>query len=184
MGYPPRKRLEENLIASFAQVTQLYGIPSTIGRLYAVLYLSPAALSLADLSEATGIAKSTTSVALRRLERMRFVRRLPRSSDRRDYYQAVTDPMEVMQDLIRYFVMPELELGGQMVASFDVDLRDAIWAEEYTPDEAAIMKERLGEMQRSLEAGRLLVGLMASEDGLERLGIALAQVSHVRSAAE
>lgn len=184
MGYPPRKRLEENLIASFAQVTQLYGIPSSLGRLYAVLYLSPTTMSLTDLSEATGIAKSTTSVALRRLERMRFVRRLPRTSDRRDYYQAVTDPMEVMQDLIRYFVVPELELGAQMVDSFDTDLRDAIWAEEYTPEEAEVMKQRLGEMQASLDAGRVLVDLMASEDGMEQLGLALAQVAHVRGAAE
>jgi DNA-binding transcriptional regulator GbsR (MarR family) len=184
MGYPPRQRLEQNLIASFAQVTQLYGIPSSLGRLYAVLYLSPEPMSLADLSEATGIAKSTTSVALRRLERVRFVRRLPRGSDRRDYYQAVTDPMEVMQDLIRYFVMPELELGHQMVESFEADLRDAVWAEEYTPEQAETMKQRLGEMQTSLEAGRVLVDLLSSDDGPERLALALARVSHQRAAAE
>lgn len=172
------------MIASFAQVTQLYGFPSSHGRLYAVLYLSPEPMSLADLSEVTGIAKSTTSVALRRLERLRFVRRLPRTSDRRDYYQAVTDPMELMQDLIRYFVMPELELGAQMVDSFETDLRDAIWAEEYTPEEAEIMKRRLGEMQGSLEAGRVLIDLLGSDDGLERLALALAQVSHQRAAAE
>ena len=78
MAYSPRKRLEENVIAAYARVCQIYGIPPNLGRLYALLYLSAAPMSLAELSDAAGLAKSSTSVALRRLERYGFVRRQPR----------------------------------------------------------------------------------------------------------
>lgn len=162
--YGPRRRLEDQLLSSFAQVCQIYGIPPTLGRLYAVLYLSPDPMSLAELAEATGAAKSTTSVSLRRLERYRFVRRLPRGSDRKDYYVPVTDPLELLQDWVRLFVEPEMQVAGDMVRAVERDLTAAVTAGEYGEAEAEAMRERVGEMRRAMEVGQQLLSLFSDED--------------------
>ena len=165
MTYSPRRRLEDSTIAALARVCQLYGIPATLGRLYALLYLSPGPLSLAELAAATGAAKSTTSVALRRLERYRFVRRRPRGSDRRDYYEAVTDPMTIIRDWLRHFIGPELAIGDEMIAELERDLGAAELAGEYTPEESAQMEQRVAELRRAMAMGRgWMTQLLTPED--------------------
>lgn len=169
MAYSPRRRLEDGAIASFAQVCQLYGIPPSLGRLYALLYVNPSPMSLAELADASGQAKSTTSVSLRKLERYRFVRRLPRGSDRKDYYAAVTDPVELMQDWIRHFVQPELGLAEEMFGSMSRDIGAAAEAGEYTTDEASEMRGRVEEMGRAMELGAYLIQLFSGPEGLSAL---------------
>lgn len=184
MSYSPRKRLEENVIAGFARVTQIYGIPASHGRLYAVLYLADGPMSLAELSDAIGAAKSTTSVALRRLERARLVRRQPRGSDRRDYYQAVTDPMQVLQDAVRHFLLPELQVGADMVGQLEHDLKEAEWAGEYEPEHLEKMKTRLAELQGSLAGGQALVRLLEDEAAMHAVLATLASGPPAESSRE
>lgn len=149
------------MIASFAQVCQIYGMPAALGRLYAHLFLSPQPLSLQDLADATGQAKSTTSVALRRLERARVVRRLPRGSDRKDYYVGVTDPLELTQDWVRHFVQPELQVAGTLVGSMGDDLEAAAAAGEYDEAEREEMRLRVEQMRRALRVGEAVVAAIS-----------------------
>jgi len=174
MSYSPRRRLEDGVVASLAQVCQIYGLPPTVGRLYALLFVSPVPLSLAELAEGTGAAKSTTSVALRRLERYRLVHRLPRGSDRKDYYVPVTDVFEIIQDWMRLFVQPELGVGEQMVSGMARDLDAAGERGEYDDDGLSTMRERVAQMRRALALGTALVGSLAraeSDDLLAVLGV-------------
>ena len=93
-----------------ARVCRLYGVNPLLGRLFAVLFVSTEPTSLDDLCRRVDAAKSTVSVALRRLESLRVVRRVPHRADRRDFYEAVTDPWVVLSDWSRMFLMPELEM--------------------------------------------------------------------------
>jgi DNA-binding transcriptional regulator GbsR (MarR family) len=169
MPYSPRRRLEDNLVAAYARVCQIYGIPPSVGRLVAVLYLSPKPMSLAELSDAVGAAKSTTSVSLRRLERYRFVRRLPRGSDRKDYYEAVTDPLEVMQEWMRYFVMPELAVGADMMVALETDLKAAGDAGEYSDEEFYEMRLRTAEMRRAMAAAKSVLKFVQPDASLDEM---------------
>lgn len=93
-----------------ARICGLYGVNPLAGRLFAVLFLSIEPVALEDLCARVSAAKSTVSVALRTLLSARVVRRLPRKSDRRDYYEAVADPWEILADWNRLFLQPELEM--------------------------------------------------------------------------
>lgn len=93
-----------------ARICRLYGVSPLIGRLYAVLFLAPEPMSLEDLAAAVGAAKSTVSVALRKLLAARAVRRLPPKNDRRDFYEAVADPWELFADWARFYLRPEAEM--------------------------------------------------------------------------
>ncbi len=164
MAYSARRRLEDGVVASLAQVCQIYGLPPSVGRLYALLFLSPQPLSLAELAEATGSAKSTTSVSLRRLERYRLVVRRPRGSDRKDYYVPVTDIVEIVQDWMRLFVRPELGVAEGMVGEMDRDLEAAGERGEYDGDDLEVMRARLADMRHAVDLGHRMVELIDALD--------------------
>ena len=89
---------------------RLYGVNPLCGRLFAILFLAPEPLSLDDLCARAEAAKSTVSVALRQLLSLRVVRRLPARSNRRDFFEAVTDPWEIFGDWARLF-MPDRDVA-------------------------------------------------------------------------
>ena len=93
-----------------ARICGLYGVNPLAGRLYAVLFLSTEPVPLEELGARVSAAKSTVSVALRTLLAARVVRRLPRRSDRRDWYEAVADPWAVIAEWNRLFFQPELAM--------------------------------------------------------------------------
>jgi DNA-binding MarR family transcriptional regulator len=154
------KLVEEGFASQVAQVCQLYGIPAKYGRLYTTLFLSPHPLSLGQLAERSGNAKSTTSTALRALERYRFVRRLPRGSDRKDYYEVVADPTQILRDWVRYFLAPELVLGAQMADGLDAGIGALADAAGYDEDERAVLEARARVMRRSLSDGERLMQML------------------------
>ncbi len=106
---------------------------------------------------------------MRKLERYRFVRRLPRGSDRKDYYAAVTDPVEMIQDWVRHFIQPELGLAEEMFGAMSRDIGAAAEAGEYTSEEAAEMRSRLDEMGRAMELGAYLIQLFSGPEGMAAL---------------
>jgi DNA-binding transcriptional regulator GbsR (MarR family) len=106
----------ESVAASFARAASVYGMNPLLGRLYAVLFLSPEPLALAELAEAVGAAKSTVSVAIRKLEGAKVVRRHWRKGDRRDHYEAVADPVRLVQDWARTFLAAEAHAWNEAVA--------------------------------------------------------------------
>ncbi len=115
-----------------ARICRLYGVSPLIGRLYGVLFLAPEPMSLDELCEAVSAAKSTVSVALRKLLAFRAVRRLPPRNDRRDYYEAVADFWEIFADVARLYLRPEAEMWRESSEA----LARAITAGADAPDEA------------------------------------------------
>ncbi|MEZ4313635.1 MAG: hypothetical protein R3F14_36905 [Polyangiaceae bacterium] len=117
----------EELASGMARICRLYGVAPIVGRLYAALFVATRPLSLDELCERVGAAKSTTSVALQKLVRAHVARRLPPRGDRRDYFEAVTDPWAVIADWNRLYFTPELEMFRETGHALEVSLdgRDA-----------------------------------------------------------
>ena len=149
--------VQANFAEQIAQVCRIYGIPARYGQLYALLFLSPDPLSLSDLAERSQSAKSTTSTAMRSLERYRFVRRRPRGSDRQDYYEVVADPMQIMRDWVRSFLVPEMEVGAQMAAGLDSGIETLIESAGYDDERAERLRARAAVVSAALEQGRTLL---------------------------
>lgn len=96
--------------AGVSNIARLYGIAPLAGRLWAILFLSTEPMSLEALCAATGAAKSSVSVALRGLAQARVAHRLSPRGDRRDYYEAVTDPWQMLADWNRLYFQPEITM--------------------------------------------------------------------------
>ncbi len=150
---------------AIARVCQIYGIPPKYGQLYAHLFMSAEPLSLADLAERAGAAKSTVSVVMRKLERYRFVRRRPRGSDRRDWYEPVVDPMQVLQDWVRLFIAPEIAVGGEMVRQLERSL-EAEEVRAALDDEAHdTLLERAAVLRRAVGQGQQFIAMLSALEG-------------------
>jgi DNA-binding transcriptional regulator GbsR (MarR family) len=83
--------IKQDFVEGLSGISQFWGLPKGMGAIFAVLYLSPAPLSLDELTERTGLTKGAISTNVRGLARMGLIRPVPRLGDRKDYYEAETD---------------------------------------------------------------------------------------------
>jgi DNA-binding MarR family transcriptional regulator len=146
-----------------ARICGIYGVNPLYGRLYGALFLSATPVALDDLADRVGAAKSTVSVAIRKLVDARVVKRSWRKADRRDWYEASTDPHQVMRDLVERYVRPELDLwsviGGQAaeaVAAAD----GAGWPAE---PEREVLAQRLADLARFANACESAIAAVEAE---------------------
>lgn len=104
-----RAAVREEVIESMERSAEVYGLSRSAGRVYGVLYFATEPLSISELVEETGYAKSTISNVTRRLTRIGLVRR--RSSGgggRRVQFEPVTDLWHVVQDVFQQYVAREM----------------------------------------------------------------------------
>ncbi|NBC30083.1 MAG: MarR family transcriptional regulator [Spirochaetes bacterium] len=69
-----------------AQFFEQLGASATLGRLFGLLLVSREPLALETLAERLGLSKPAVSVQIRQLEGLRYCHRLPRGSDRKQYF--------------------------------------------------------------------------------------------------
>jgi DNA-binding transcriptional regulator GbsR (MarR family) len=105
--------VREDVIESIERSAEVYGLSRSAGRVYGVLYFAEEPLSIPELVEETGYAKSTISNVTRKLTRVGMIRR--RSSDgggRRVQFVPETDLWFVVQDVFQQYVHREMQ-GSQ-----------------------------------------------------------------------
>lgn len=160
-------------------ICRIYGINPLYGRLLATLFLSVEPLSLTELSERTRAAKSTVSVAVRRLAAFRMVQRKDVAGDRRDFYVVNLDAKDIINEFIQSYLRRELEIGSELLTQLRQDIRQVKDKGAPSPSERKVLQARIEQMatatdalaswvQRLSSAGRIKRGL------LEFLGLSAA----------
>ncbi|TMN23021.1 GbsR/MarR family transcriptional regulator [Lentibacillus cibarius] len=81
----------EKFIQVIAKNMSLYGITSSIGRLYGVLYFSDEPMTLDDMRNALEMSKTSMSTGVRALSDMKMVESTFRRGIRKDLYQSEED---------------------------------------------------------------------------------------------
>lgn len=101
---PPRSWENErrHFIEAGGNSTHAFGLGRMIGRVYALLYLTPEPLSLEQVADELKVSKASASITLRQLESWQAVLLINVEGDRRDFYVAQTD----FSILLRKGIMP------------------------------------------------------------------------------
>ncbi|WP_343752068.1 GbsR/MarR family transcriptional regulator [Lentibacillus halophilus] len=81
----------EKFIQVMAKNMNLYGITSSVGRLYGVLYFSDEPMTLDDMRNALEMSKTSMSTGVRTLSDMRMVESTFRKGIRKDLYESEED---------------------------------------------------------------------------------------------
>lgn len=161
---PAADDIRTEFMQGLGRIAQFWGFPRAMGAAYAAVYLSPAEISLEELTEAVGITKGGLSPHMAMLERLGLVRRINRPSDRRDFYTAETDFWGVIRRILREREQREFDLALRTVSDC---LDKAQPARRGSADEAlmAFYRERLGIMQRFFKGlDRAVAAILAIED--------------------
>jgi len=157
-----REELEQQAREVMSEVCRLYGVPPSLGAAWGVLFASPHPLSLTEVAAAIGVAKSTASTSLRRLEHLRMVRRCRQPGERSDSYEALTDPQQMLRDWLERFVKPELGMADGMHARMNASLQQASEAGDLDEAETAVLQARLAHLESATTQARALVDAFLS----------------------
>jgi DNA-binding transcriptional regulator GbsR (MarR family) len=99
---PPKlTQIKKDFTEGLSQISRFWGFPKGMGAIFAVLYLSPAPLSLDEVVKETGLTKGAVSTEVRALARMGLVHRSSKLGDRKDYYSAETDFYAAIRSILQ-----------------------------------------------------------------------------------
>jgi DNA-binding transcriptional regulator GbsR (MarR family) len=140
--------VREEVIESMERSAEVYGLSRSAGRVYGTLYFAAEPLSIPELVEETGYAKSTISNVTRKLTRIGLIRR--RSSGgggRRVQFDPETDLWFVVQDVFQQYVAREMATTRRTLDRAADRLDD----EDETHDRIEELAETYDEFERLLE---------------------------------
>jgi DNA-binding transcriptional regulator GbsR (MarR family) len=148
----------EEVIEAMARSAEVWGAKRSYGRLFGVLFFADEPLSLDDVVERSGYAKSTVSTAMTTLERYHLVQRrsLP-GEGKKAFYEAETDFWYVFQQFLRNEVAREIRVMSRALDSAAEQLEDA------EGEQAQRDLEKVRTLQRVYDRSQQLVSLVTSQ---------------------
>jgi DNA-binding transcriptional regulator GbsR (MarR family) len=94
-------KIKQDFTEGLSQISRFWGFPKGMGAIFAVLYLSPTAMSLDEIVTETGLTKGAISTEIRALARMGLVHRSSKLGDRKDYYEAESDFFASIRSILK-----------------------------------------------------------------------------------
>jgi DNA-binding transcriptional regulator GbsR (MarR family) len=111
------------------------------GRIFGLLYLEKDPLSLEDIADRLGQSKSNISINIRGLVDWHLVRLIRLPGSRRDHYEAATDLVRVMQEIMeRRFRWNMRQVLATVQEARGID-------EPQTPEREAFLKQRFDSLE-------------------------------------
>lgn len=142
MSDEDRAAARERVIESMEQSAEVYGLSRSAGRIYGELYFAEAPLSIPELVDKTGYAKSTISNVTRTLTRIGLIhRRSSEGGGRRVQYTAEREIWFILQDVFQGYIQREIQ----------TTLRTIQRAQAQLPAETDTELERIEELQETYE---------------------------------
>ena len=92
--------LEQEFVLHFGEMGSRWGINRTVGRIYALLFLSEDPLNAEDITDKLGVSRSNVSMGLKELQAWGLVRLKHLPDDRRDHFATPDDLWEIVRTLV------------------------------------------------------------------------------------
>ncbi|MEC5423703.1 GbsR/MarR family transcriptional regulator [Virgibacillus sp. C22-A2] len=120
----------EKFIQVIAKNMNLYGLTSSVGRLYGVLYFADKPMTLDDMRDALEMSKTSMSTGVRTLSDMRMVESTFKKGIRKDLYQSEEDWYKSFTSLFgnrwRQHTETNIEEADETIAELEDILRDTM----------------------------------------------------------
>ena len=158
-------KIKKDFTEGLSQISRFWGFPKGMGAIFAVLYLSPTALSLDEVVQETGLTKGAISTEIRALARMGLVHRSSKLGDRKDYYTAESDFYAAIRSILKERQNSEFDRAIRSVKE-TLGQMDESWIDN---DEWKFVYERVQALQDFFDS---IDSLTKAVVKLESLGIA------------
>lgn len=166
----PESALEAEIAVAEAvgRLMHFWGFKRPMGRLWAVLYLSPAPLSAAQLAETLKMSAGAVSMALSELEKWDAVQRTWIPGDRRDYFRAESNIWKLVQRVFRERELSLVQDFKSKLERADAELCELDWTDgRDSESELRYKRERLQHLKKLCEAGLLLLTALVQGDSVD-----------------
>src|SRR5258708_20317879 len=141
-------KIKQDFTEGLSQISRFWGFPKGMGAIFAVLYLSPTALSLDEIVQETGLTKGAISTEIRALARMGLVHRSTKLGDRKDYYEAEDDFFAAIRSILKERQNSEFDRAIRSVKDTLTNM-DENWVDN---DEWKFIYERVQALQEFFDA--------------------------------
>lgn len=146
------------------RIAEFWGFTRTMGRVFGLLYLSPAPLPQSEIQQRLAISAGSASMTLTALGRWGVVHRVWVRGERREHYQAETDFWKMISGVLnereRREIAAALETVGQAVADARETERTSAPAVKL---QAAFMAERLERLQEICRLGQTMLDMLLGQ---------------------
>ena len=135
----------EDFILHWGDLGNHWGVNRSIAQMHALLYLADLPMTAEAIAAELGIARSNVSNSLKELLGWKLVRRVPVRGDRRDHYEAETDPWEIARRIAE----------GRKAREIDpalVALQACASAAQDDPAVSEVARQRLADMASFVES--------------------------------
>lgn len=143
-----RSKGKLQLIEAVGNLCRRLGLPRTVGQIYGLLYLSPAALSLEEIADGLGISKASASTGTRQLLSLGAIRKVWVPGNRRDHFEAVPEIGALLRNAYREIVKPYLDAAQHRVEEVVATLEDERDRHDLAPEDFAFCQKRLEALAR------------------------------------
>jgi DNA-binding transcriptional regulator GbsR (MarR family) len=143
-------QLKQDFTEGLSQISRFWGFPKGMGAIFAVLYVSPAPLSLDEIVQQTGLTKGAISTEVRTLARMGLVRRSSKLGDRKDYYEAESDFYRSIRAILKERQNSEFDSAIRSVQAILAELESGSVSGEKA--EVQFVRERVKALQEFFDA--------------------------------
>jgi len=157
-------KIKKEFTQGLSQISRFWGFPKGMGAIFAVLYLSPTALSLDEIVDETGLTKGAISTEIRALARMGLVHRSSKLGDRKDYYEAESDFYAAIRSILQERQNSEFDRAVRSVKD-TLTKMDENWVDN---DEWNFVYQRVQALQEFFDA---IDSLSKAVIRLESLGL-------------
>lgn len=158
--HPALLTVHDSMLDGLGQLSDYFGFSKVMGQLYGALLLSPDPLSLDDLMERLSISKASVSMNMRTLEHMGMVRQvwMRGRSGRRKYYEAETDFMQIITNILSGREMRDVDRALSVMEDNNHLLSDAMSKmNEEDRLQADLFLERISQMQTMFRFAQLVI---------------------------
>lgn len=153
----PRYRAREEVIEALENSAEVYGFNRSYGRLYGILFFENRPVSLDELVEESGYAKSTVSTAMKQLEAFHIVhRRTIPGEGKKAFYEAETELWRVIQAFLRREVQREFDIMTRALDSAEKTL--ASIDDERAEDDL----EQVRSLKRTYDRGQTILDALSN----------------------
>src|SRR5712691_6196277 len=135
----------ERFVLHWGDMGGQWGVNRSVSQIHALLYLSERPLTAEDIAATLGLARSNVSNSIRELMAWNLIRRVPVKGDRREHFEAETDPFEIAMRIAA--VRKEREIDPALDA-----LRACVADAERDPKLHPVAGKRLKDMLSFVEA--------------------------------
>jgi DNA-binding transcriptional regulator GbsR (MarR family) len=126
------------MAAIFADLSELFGNPSSLGSIYGLLFASPHPLSMEEIVERLGVSNGTASQGLRKLVELQAVLPHKEEGERVTRYTAKLELRPFVLIFLKEQLVPRLEQSSSRLACLEGELS------RLSGGNRTVLKARLG----------------------------------------